>query len=1507
MKKIIFLFVIFSFQMAFAQVTEFRLNAEEFADDVEKHLTAYDKKFAKDLAKEILPIYSSNYNEEQRKAIVDIANQMLAKNVRVSPDFINYFNAVAKFGASKLFTNEEFKNWEEILGELLKQRNTKRLLEFIDFSSNFFEKNVIYESSSVQWRLSKGSYKFSFDKVPFVTFSNSDITCEAKNNKSTIYGTEGEYNVSTNQFLGKGGQLTWERVKLPKEETYAVLTEYKVSFKSPGFRADSVQFHTPYFANPIWGKINEKVVTLRDAESANYPYFTSYAQTLEIKNIFPDIDYVGGFSMEGLNLRGGASGGDKASITVNKKGRPFMVIEAKNFKINSKEIASSNSRATIFVYGGDIISHPNANFNYTKETEEFVLTREGEGNIKSPFESTFHQLDMNFEALYWKKGEDVINFGYVKGNDDKTASFESKDFFSFENFNQFQGMKQNMLRELYKYHIDNEEAKEISGVEFANKMKSTVEQIEPIYAKMVNMGIIYYDKYEKTIYIKDRLRKYVKASSKKGDYDNIQINSEVKSGHNAVLNLTNNDLTINGIRGFNVSELKTVKIFPKGGTIVVRKNRDIEFSGVLNAGRAEFFAENLSFVYDDFKVNMPLVDSLRLRVLPINNRIEQKQVRLLSHLEKLQGTIYLDDPKNKSGIDTGLLDFPKVNITNESYIYYDQKFIYRGAYNRNDFKFKVYPFKMDSLSFFETSGVEFKGKLYAAGIIPDMETSLTVQQDYALGFRKKEFKSKIYDNRADYANLLVLDGGGLQGKGDLSFLTSSAKSNDIVFFIDSLIADAYEYKNKEQAANPNVPTLEAVDVFVMYQPKKGIWHTESRDSLIQVFNDDITELKGKITLTQAGMTGEGTLSFNTIEVLSSTFKFKRRIVDADVCEFIIKGKDPQDPMSFQAINMNMHIDFDTRIGEFVSNDGNSFLEFPDNKYICFMDKFQWFMDSEEMGLANNDDTTGFDINTDLQITEPNFFSTHPKQDSLAFASNEARYDLKTKTLTCRNIDFIAVADSWVYPDSGVLVIKRRANYETLKNAEILTNSVTKYHRFKRAEVDLVSKKKYEGKGYYTVSNDTSVFSEIYFNKIEPNEEQITLAEGEVGQSDNFNISPQFKYYGKAYINASKLGVEYVGKTSIVNSCQTDDAAGWLDFTATVDTSNILIPLGEDFEELTSGLMIYSLDSIGYYGSFLGKKQNKTDHAITPAKGWLGYDHEKKEFQIGDKEKLKEITMPGNFVSLNVETCSIYADGLIDFANGLGQLDVKPIGTLSYDTTQAEALKIKSSMIFNFPFSDDALKAMAENIKGLPNDDPLDLTASNYDMIVKNALETKKSDKVISDLNLYGKMKDMPKELESSFTVLDIDVTWNEEKKSFLGSGMCGISNVLDEQLFKKCKLYFQLEKRRNGDVLHLYLEPFAGVFYYFTYKAGLFQAVSSNSTFNSILADVKPSKATIKAKGDIPSFQYSPCSKSKPLLFLRLFEELEENKADEEEGIIEEEKIDTEEIKEEKKEEEDDW
>ncbi len=1465
-----------------AQLTSFRTNDADFIEDLEKYLTPNNKKEAKDLIEAFQPVFTGKFIKEQREDIVFIANDLLKKRTKVSPDFINYIKTLKIYGSADFFTNPEFDKWMSILKELTKGRNSKKIVKFIDFSKELFENNIIYKSSSVQWKMNKGKFVFSFDKVPYVTFTEMDLQCNAKNDKSIIYETQGVFNTSTNQWIGKGGTITWERVGLPKNKTYAEIDKYKMSLRGPGFRTDSVIFHSPYFNKPILGKLSEKVVTIKDSADANFPYFTSYDQTLRIDNIFNQIDYEGAFRMKGLKVEGGAEGNKRGTLTVKNKGKAFMIIEAKNIQITPTTIAAPDSRSTVFIYGGEIISHPSVKFNYKKETDEYTLIREGNSFIKSPFESTFHQLDMHFEALFWKRGEDKINFGSLKGNTDRKAYFESKDFFSVKSYNQFQGSRTNTLYDLYKFYKQNNENAEIPAIDFAKKSKLLIDQLEPMLAKMNNMGIIYYDKGSQVIYIKERLTKYIKARSKKGDYDDIRILSEVKNGNNAHINLTNNDLNIIGIKGFPVAQNKNVKIFPKGGQIVLKKNRDIDFSGVINAGKAEFFGENLNFVYDDFKVNLPLVDSLRLRVYPMTRDVKQREVRLVSQIEQVQGTLYLDDPNNKSGNDTNMFDYPKVDVTNETYVYYDQGYIQGGAYDRNDFKFKAYPFRKDSLSYYTTRGVKFTGKLYSAGIFPVMEGDLTVQDDYSLGFRIDNVSEKIYDNRANYTNVLILNSKGLQGKGGLKYLTSSCESDDIVFFPDSLVAQAETYTNKGQSGGPNVPFLSAVGAKVIYQPKKGIWRTQSQDSLIKVFDDGITKLKGEIKLTTAGMTGEGALSFNKIEVLSYTFKLKERIVDADTCEFIVKGGDPRDPLSFQAINMNMHIDFDTRIGDFESNDGNSFLEFPDNKFMCYMNKFQWFMDSDEMGLANDKDSSGFNIKSELEIVDPNFFSTHPKQDSLGFASNAARYDLKNKILTCFNIPYIPIADARIYADSGTLMIKPNAEYVPLEKAVIVANSITKYHEFRDATVQLRTKKYYEATGTYTSSEDTTLFSDIYFDKIEPNKDQVTIAEGSVSEAVGFSISPEFKFYGKAYINASELGVTYTGKTSIVHDCR-DMASGWIDFDAKVDTSNILIPLGKDFEAFTSGLMIYSEDSIGYYPSFLARKENATDHSITPATGWLGFDRATKEFQIGNKEKIKERSEPGNFVSLNTEDCSLFADGLIDFANGLGQLEVVPIGQLKFNEKNDTVLKIKASMSFNFPFNKEAMLEMGRQLNNIPADEPLDFATSKYDMIIKNKLKKKKADKAISDLNLYGKMTSFPKDLVTNFTLIDVETYWSENLKSFISKGDFAIANVGDLQIFKKCKVTMMLEKRRNGDLLHLYLEPFAGQFYYFNYKNGVLQAVSSNSRFNELVNNTKPKKATFKAKNGLPSFQFMPCSRSKPLLFLRTLEDEVGNAEEDEE------------------------
>ena len=1509
---IFLLITFFSVSISYSQNYQPLTNdPDAFIDELEKFLKNIEqKKEAKELTEEMSAVFSQNFSLDQKKQAIDLSNTLLGLRIRPNPDYINLIESYIYFGKSKQFNEKNFDAWINISTKLIKLRNPKKFNEFIEFSKDLFKKGYIYNSKSVQWKITEGDYEFFYDKVPYVKCKSVNLKALAKNDSSKLLETDGVFNVASSQWIGEKGVVTWERVKAPAVELFAELGSYKINMKSAGFSADSVKLTHPYFDQPILGKLREKVVTFRGVKNASYPAFSSYNQKLIINEIFPNIDYEGGFRLQGYEIQGGGEGAYRGTVTVKNKGKALMIAEAKNIQISPDGISAPSSRSNLFIYGGEIISHPSATFNFIKETDEYSLVRESNTSIKSPFESTYHQLDMHFEEIKWIRGEEQITLGAIKGSIDRIAVFESRDYFSIDNYNQFSNGKSNILYALYRLYRNNKENKEVSLEEFCKTINATYAQAEPLVILMNNMGIISYDKEDKMMYIKDRLEKYIKARSQTGDYDNIKIESDVKQGANATINLVNNDLIIKGVVKFPMAVRKNVKIFPKDATVLVKNNRNMNFDGVINAGRAEIFASNMDFVYEDFKINLPLTDSVRFRVYPINDRIKQKQVRLLSRIENLQGTLYIDEPTNRSGNDTLLLHYPKLEVTNETYVYYDNGMAFGRNYDRNDFKFKLKPFTKDSLFFFTTENLTFDGTFYSAGIFPDMKQTLSVQYDYSLGFKLDNVTSKIYEGRADYENELALNSKGLQGKGGLSYLTSSAESNDIVFFKDSLIAEAQVYNNKGQKTNPNVPILRGKDVFIVYQPKRGIWTTETKDSLIEIFEDDITKIAGKIELTQAGMVGEGTLLFNKIEVLSSTFKFKNRTIDAAVCEFIVKGQDPLDPLSFQAINMNMHIDFDTRIGDFESNDGDSYLEFPDNQFICYMDKFQWFMDSDEMGMANDEDSTGFNISSEMEILEPNFFSTRPDQDSLSFASNSARYDMKKKKLTCENIEYIPIADAKIYPDSGILVIKKRAKYEPLENAVIVANAVTRYHTWDKASVQLYSKKKYKGSGIYTASSDSSINSKINFTKIEPNEEQITLAEGEVDESANFNISSEFKYYGKAFVNASEMGVTYQGKTSIIHDCQ-DLASGWIDFEAKVDTSDVFIPLGKDFDDFVSGIVFSSTDSLagGFYTSFMTKKLAKDDEAITEANGWLAFDREKREFIIGPKDKIKERLNPGNLVGLNIDNCNVYADGIINFAHKAGQFDLKPYGKLMYDTSKTVDLSIKASIVFDFPFTEDALKIMGENLQSIEEDEPFDLSTSSYDLIIKNKLEQKKADKAISDLNLYGKLEKFPKELTNSFTILDMDVIWDQEKRAFMAKGEYGIANVGETQVFKKVKVYLMVEKTKNGDIVNLNIQAPDGSFYYFNYKRGIMQTAAFDGSYNDIVADVKPKKATFKGKKGEEDFQFMGCSKAKRMLFMENFI-VEDGEVDPFGGNLEEEnkeKEDTEEKKEEKEKEEDDW
>jgi hypothetical protein len=131
------------------------------------------------------------------------------------------------------------------------------------------------------------------------------------------------------------------------------------------------------------------------------------------------------------------------------------------------------------------------------------------------------------------------------------------------------------------------------------------------------------------------------------------------------------------------------------------------------------------------------------------------------------------------------------------------------------------------------------------------------------------------------------------------------------------------------------------------------------------------------------MNGNGIMTFAASELEANLFKYKGDVFDADTSDFRLTS-DNTSALAFSTKNVKSHIDFINRLGDFKSNGGGSYVSFPLNQYICYIDRFKWFMDQKEVEISSGgeqkpvNDTSA----TGVTLTGSEFISTEAKQDSL---------------------------------------------------------------------------------------------------------------------------------------------------------------------------------------------------------------------------------------------------------------------------------------------------------------------------------------------------------------------------------------------------------------------------------------------------------------------------------------------------------------------------------------------
>lgn len=1449
-------------------------------------LDAFMKDARKDEAKDFMKEfefywYGGKFSDTYRQGVYDICNAMLKAKKRAFPDFRDYLYTVLSFIDSEYQTESSFAVWQETIGRMLSSRKRKEFGDYLTFSRNLFEENAIFKSGAVVWVSDNAQYDFGFDDVPKITFKKLNLICYAKGDSSTIYETSGTYYPTLDRWDGNAGMVTWSRVGFEEKDVFARFGKYSIDVRKTDFEIDSVTFYNKHFfgEQPLQGKLTEKVIAISSKGKVSYPRFESYDKRITLKNIDPQVDYNGGFAMYGDQFVGKGSTDKPVNIIIYRNNLPFIRALAQTFIISEDKIVSENAAVRIYLET-DSIHHPGLLFKYFRDSKEVALIRDRNGQSRSSYYNSFHQVDMDIEFMTWKVGDEEIHFKNLEGSTNKYALFESANFFNVERYYNIQGMAdQNPLVTIRNLTIK-KDTNFLYVEDLASYMRIEVHQIKLLLSDLAARGLVNYDYENGTFVALDRLFTYVYGRTGNRDYDVIQFHSEPKELDNGVLNLMNFDLKLEGVKPILLSDSQQVVIFPAAGEINLKKNRDFQFAGVIKAGRFDFFGREFSFEYDNFKLNLTNVDSLRLKAL--SEEVDQygnpilKPVR--SVIEAINGELLIDAPDNKSGYAL-TPEYPIFHSLEDSYVYYDRKSIFNGTYDRNKFYFHLEPFTVDSLDNFNNDALKFEGEFVSGGIFPEFNEVLRLQPDHSLGFVRKTPPEgyPAYGGKGNYYNDINLSNRGLRGEGKLEYLTSTTFSSDFKFFPDSMSTVADEYYIAEQETGVQYPNVTAEHVLVQWHPNEDVLYSSKIDKPL-IFYDSISEFHGRSVLEPSGLTGGGLFKFEKAELESKRISFLFKEFDSDTADFRLLDGDETDRLSFSTVNVNAHVDFRERFGQFKSNGGGSYIEFPQNQYICFMEEFKWFMDTEDIELAagSHEEEQAASDTSDVRLEGAEFKSTHPEQDSLNFFSTLARYDLKSKKIDARGVKYIHTADARVYPDSEHVVILKKAEMIPLENAGVVANVVTQYHNIYNARIKIHGKKSYGGSGMIDYVDENGLEQSITLDDIDVDTTGQTIANGVIGSEVGFTLSPQFEFRGSVLLEASKKFLTFKGGTRISHECATLDR-NWIKFKSEIDPSSIYIPVDTGLEsmgdtKLYASVMIGGDSSSGVYTAFLNKRLKYSDNFVLRSTGYLTYDKSSSEYRVAQLEKLQQPSISGNYLSLATNSCKVKGEGKIDLGTNTGQINVQGAGEIIHNQVDDELI-VDMIMLIDFHFNEKALEEMAGEINKNIALVGVKMDREIYEKGLRELLGTEDADKLISDIGLYGSFKKFPNELNKSLFLNEVKMKYDEDRNAYVSFGKIGIGNVKKEQVNRYVEGKIEVIKKRSGDVFTIYLELGSNSWFYFSYTRGIMWTISSNEVFNTFITETKPDDAKLETKRKEDPYKFQITTERKRRDFLRSFEE----------------------------------
>jgi len=1297
-----------------------------------------------------------------------------------------------------------------------------------------------------------------------ITISGATFVISTPNDSVELKNTSGSVLLKSGLYVGKGGTFDWSGVGLP--QVYCDLAEYNFRVSSYKIVSEGSRLHYAEETDSIpLGVFEFNSVKARSENDKLYPRFKSFYSNIPVKGLDENIRYHGGFSMSGRKIYSSSLDEGYSHIEILKDGQAKVRAVSNRFQIGDSLITSDYTRLVIY-QGNDSIYHPGTIFKFNKNSD-YLRVAKTTGYRMAPFIDSYHKLEITSDALSWDLNSDKINFYILNARNEIPALFESQEFFALNKYAQLKGLYQFHPLQMLVGYADKMHTDEFSVGDLAQSTKIPENTLRGAMIQLMKLSFIDYNVRSGMIVLKPKARHYVLSRRDKKDYDNINFVSISPSGANAELNLTNQSLIVRGVKRVYISDSLNVNIEPDSNQIEILANRDFKFNGKINTANFQFIGTNFRFDYDSFLVRMPDINAIKLAVTKDSTKEKEGHAKVLGNeLRYSSGTLYINKPDNKSARKR-LPEYPIFDATTGASVFFNKSQIANGAYDTT-IKFKIPPFKVDSLSNDDPSVIGFDGTFQSGGIFPDFEERLVVMPDYSLGFTHDTPKEgyQMYGGDGKYFSALRLDNQGLRGKGEIHYLNTTLWSNDFVYFRDSTLTDGTKMVTKG-GTNPLLPptvtfpdvTTDAYRMF--WKPKVDSMYISNIDKPHELYNQTAA-LQGTLTVTHNGMFGLGILTTRGSETESPAFHFEEKKFGARNAIFRIKSDNPAKP-ALKATDAKVDFDLEKGIANFgPEKQGFASTEFPYAQYKTSIENGLWDLEKRKVFLTAADTSN---------ITTSYFYSTHPQQDSLVFNATRAEYLIDSLTLNVFGIPYINVNDGRIFPENKKVLIHENAVMQTLNNATIEMDTINKFHHLYDGNIDIYGRKNFNGEALYQYVNLGADTLQIKFSNFQytPHEKKkgqgSTTAVAQVMEDDTLYVGDKILYKGNVIMKSPIKFLVFDGYIKLDMKGQLSYSS-WLKYTNSGESSTVSLDLKTALSEKGKPLVTsLSFDNRTkqLYPNFISEKIHEDDKDLLPVSdGVFQYNADSLEFCVGNAEKLKGSSYKGNYFNYNDNLSTIKYGGRFYIADDDPNVKILSSGTGKADLAN-DAYQFNYLLGFIFKGNTAPLASIGTNLYSvtemMQSNESSSITEEAFGSVGSN---TNNKDDVMyrklaefidnSGVDNYKSLRasgsvplaNLNSDFAKSILFSDINMKWSPEYKAFYSIGDITVSNILKTNVNKSVKGYVEIKKTSKGDIITIYLKPDYQNWYYITYDENRLAMASSSDEVNKVI--------TSKTKGEMP-------------------------------------------------------